>query len=62
MYYDGDGIPAKNRWVKYDNQWYHVDVNGYMNKYGWLFDGGKWYYLDPNGIMLYGWIKDTGRR
>lgn len=40
----------KNQWVKYDNQWYFLDINGYMQT-GWIQDSGNWYYLNKDGIM-----------
>ena len=58
-FYNGAGIQIKNQWVKYDNQWYFLDINGYM-KTGWILESGKWYYLNKDGIMQTGWFYDKG--
>jgi glucan-binding YG repeat protein len=58
-FYNAAGIQVKNEWVKYDNKWYFVDVNGYMQT-GWLNESGKWYYLNSDGIMQTGWFYDKG--
>ncbi|GEM_PF-866442 len=53
-YLRNDGTYAISCWVKNpaDNEWYHFDENGYMNK-GWFQDADeKWYYFAPeSGIM-----------
>lgn len=58
-FYNGAGLQIKNQWVKYDNQWYFMDINGYM-QYGWLLESGNWYYLNKDGIMQTGWFYDKG--
>ena len=58
-YYDGYGIKVKNNWVKYDNKWYFMDLNGYMQT-GWKQIGGLWYYFNENGVMHTGWFYDKG--
>lgn len=58
-FYNGAGVQVKNQWVKYDNEWYFLDVNGYM-KTGWLLESGNWYYLNTNGIMQTGWFYEKG--
>lgn len=58
-FYNAAGIQAKNQWVKYDNQWYFMDINGHM-KTGWIYESGKYYYLNDNGIMQTGWFYDKG--
>jgi glucan-binding YG repeat protein len=59
MFYNADGIPVKNDWVKYDNQFYFLDINGHMQT-GWLYESGKWYFLNDSGIMITGWKYDKG--
>jgi glucan-binding YG repeat protein len=58
-FYNAQGIQVKNEWVKYDNQWYFLDVNGYMQT-GWIQESGNWYYLNKDGIMQTGWFYDKG--
>lgn len=58
-FYNGAGIQIKNQWIKYDNQWYFLDVNGYMQT-GWIQESGNWYYLNNDGIMQTGWLYDKG--
>lgn len=58
-FYNAAGMQAKNQWVKYDNQWYHMDINGHMDR-GWIKDGYNWYYLNKDGIMQKGWFYDKG--
>ncbi|MCE5222199.1 MAG: cadherin-like beta sandwich domain-containing protein [Clostridium sp.] len=58
-FYNGAGIQIKNQWVKYDNQWYFLDLNGYM-QCGWMLESGNWYYLNKDGIMQTGWLYDKG--
>ena len=58
-FYNAAGVQIKNQWVKYDNQWYFLDINGYR-KDGWLLESGKWYYLNKDGIMQTGWFYDKG--
>ena len=58
-FYNAVGMQVKNQWVKYDNQWYFLDINGYMQT-GWIQDGDNWYYLNQNGIMQTGWFYDKG--
>jgi len=58
-FYNGAGIQIKNQWVKYDNQWYFLDINGYL-KTGWILESGNWYYLNKDGIMQNGWFYDKG--
>lgn len=58
-FYNGAGVQIKNQWVKYDNQWYFLDINGYM-KTGWINESGNWYYLNQNGIMQTGWFYEKG--
>lgn len=35
-YYNTAGVQVKNDWVHYNNQYYYMDINGYMQK-GWQF-------------------------
>lgn len=58
-FYNGAGIQIKNQWVKYDNKWYFLDINGYL-KTGWIQESGNWYYLNKDGIMQTGWFYDKG--
>jgi glucan-binding YG repeat protein len=58
-FYNAEGIQIKNQWVKYDNQYYFVDING-SRKTGWLLESGNWYYLNNEGIMITGWFYDKG--
>jgi len=58
-FYNGAGIQIKNQWVKYDNQWYFLDINGYRQT-GWILESDKWYYLNKDGIMQTGWFYDKG--
>jgi len=58
-FYNAAGIQIKNQWVKYDNQWYFMDINGYRQT-GWLSESGNWYYLNQDGIMQTGWFYDKG--
>lgn len=58
-FYNGYGDQIKNDWVKYDNKWYHLDVNGHLQK-GWLKEGNDWYYLNNDGIMQTGWFYEKG--
>lgn len=58
-FYNGAGIQIKNQWVKYDNQWYFLDVNGHLQT-GWIQESGNWYYLNNDGIMQTGWLYDKG--
>lgn len=58
-FYNGYGQQVKNQWVKYDNKWYHLDINGHMEK-GWLKIGDKWYFLNEYGIMQTGWLYEKG--
>lgn len=58
-FYGPDGVQVKNQWVKYDNQWYFLDING-NRQTGWLYESGKWYYLNKDGIMQTGWFYDNG--
>jgi len=59
VFYNAAGIQIKNEWVKYDNQWYFLDINGYRQD-GWINVSDKWYYLNKDGIMQYGWVYDKG--
>jgi len=58
-FYNGAGIKIENQWVKYDNEWYFMDINGYLET-GWILDSGKWYYSNKDGIMQTGWFYDKG--
>lgn len=58
-FYNAAGMQIKNQWVKYDNQWYFLDLNGHLQK-GWIFESGNWYYLNKDGIMQTGWFYDKG--
>ena len=58
-YYDGYGVKVKNDWVKYDNLWYYMDLNGYKQT-GWKQIGGLWYFFNSDGIMQTGWMYDKG--
>lgn len=58
-YYNGYGVKVKNDWVKYDNLWYYMDINGYKQT-GWKLIGGIWYYFNSDGIMQTGWMYDKG--
>jgi glucan-binding YG repeat protein len=58
-FYNAAGIQVKNDWVKYDNKWYFMDINGYMQT-GWINQNGNWYYLNSDGIMQTGWFYDKG--
>lgn len=58
-YYNGYGTKVKNDWVKYDNLWYYMDINGYK-QVGWKFVGEAWYYFNTDGIMQTGWMYDKG--
>lgn len=58
-FYDASGVQAKNRWIMYDNRWYHLDVNGYMDT-GWLYTDNNWYYLESGGAMKTGWYYEKG--
>lgn len=58
-FYNGYGQQAKNQWVKYDNKWYHLDINGHMDT-GWLKIGDKWYFLNEQGVMQTGWLYEKG--
>ncbi len=58
-FYNAAGIQVKNEWAKYDNQWYFLDINGYMQT-GWINQSGNWYYLNNDGIMQTGWLYDKG--
>ena len=58
-YYNGYGVKVKNDWVKYDNVWYYMDLNGYKQT-GWKQIGGLWYFFNSDGIMQTGWLYDKG--
>lgn len=58
-FYNAAGVQIKNEWVKYDNQWYFLDINGYR-KTGWIQESGNWFYLNNDGIMQTGWLYDKG--
>lgn len=58
-FYNAAGVQVKNEWVKYDNKWYFMDINGHM-KTGWIYESGNWYYLNKDGIMQTGWTYDKG--
>jgi len=58
-FYNAEGLQIKNQWVKYDNQWYYLDINGFR-KTGWLSESGKYYYLNKDGIMQTSWFYDKG--
>jgi glucan-binding YG repeat protein len=58
-FYNGAGTQIKNQWVKYNNQWYFMDMNGYL-KTGWILESGNYYYLNTDGIMQTGWFYDKG--
>ncbi|MDO5518060.1 MAG: cadherin-like beta sandwich domain-containing protein, partial [Clostridium sp.] len=58
-YYNGYGTKVKNDWVKYDNLWYYMDLNGYRQT-GWREIGGVWYFFNTDGIMQTGWMYDKG--
>lgn len=58
-FYNAAGVQVKNDWVKYDNQWYFLDINGYRQT-GWINESDKWYYLNSDGIMQTSWLYDKG--
>lgn len=58
-FYNGAGIQIKNQWVKYDNKWYFLDINGHLRT-GWILESGNWYYLNKDGIMQESWMYDKG--
>ncbi len=58
-FYDGYGNQIKNDWVKYDNQWYRLDVNGHLVT-GWFKEDTDWYFLREDGRMLTGWYYEKG--
>lgn len=58
-FYNAAGVQVKNEWAKYNNQWYFLDINGYL-KTGWIYDSGNWYYSNDAGIMQTGWFYDKG--
>ncbi|MDU2592571.1 MAG: family 10 glycosylhydrolase [Paeniclostridium sordellii] len=43
-------------WMKRDNQWYYLNVNGYSEP-GWKYIGETWYYFNNAGVMKTGWIQ-----
>lgn len=58
-FYDGYGNQIKNDWVKYDNKWYRLDINGHLIT-GWFNEGNEWYYFRSDGQMLTGWFYEKG--
>jgi len=58
-FYNAEGLQIKNQWVKNDNQWYYLDINGFR-KTGWILESGNYYYLNNDGIMQKGWFYDKG--
>lgn len=38
-------------WLKWKDNWYHFDENGYMQT-GLIFDNGAYYYLEEDGAMV----------
>lgn len=55
-YYDENGNMVKNDWVQYEDQWYHFNNDGIMQK-GWQqlsWSGGNYwfYFADATGAML----------
>ena len=54
-----NGVPVKNNWVYVDNEWYHLNANGFMDT-DWIYTDNNWFYLNPvsdgtRGKMLTGW-------
>ena len=54
-----NGVPVKNNWVYVDNEWYHLNANGFMDT-DWIYTDNNWFYLNPvsdgtRGRMLTGW-------
>lgn len=52
-------VPVKNNWVYVDNEWYHLNANGFMDT-DWIYTDNNWFYLNPvsdgtRGKMLTGW-------
>jgi len=57
MYFDSEtGRQLHNKWIKYKNNTYYVDKNGYMIT-GWLEYKGNTYYLKSDGRMVTKWNK-----
>ena len=53
-----NGVPVKNNWVYVDNEWYHLNTNGFMDT-DWIYTDNNWFYLNPvsdgtRGRMLTG--------
>lgn len=58
-FYDGYGKQIKNDWVKYDNKYYRLDVNGHLIT-GWFKEDNDWYFLRNDGQMVTGWMYEKG--
>ena len=45
-YFDGNGVYAKNAWVKYYNNWIYAQEDGTLVLNDWLYLNGVWFYFD----------------
>ena len=46
------GKITKDKWIKYNGEWYYLKPNGYMAANEWAKDSTGWCWLDSSGKMV----------
>ena len=61
-YYENDGTPRKDAWIRYIGCWYYLGSDGRLVTDGWASFEGKWYYMGEKGRVTFNsWVRYGGK-